>query len=143
MLAATHGLSLFTAYTEPIRSFYANSLGIEPFFMAGVDGQLPESNDYSGDFDLTTTRDLQLSYFWPFSEKIRLSLADSNKEIVYSEETTCSAGINQWRWNLIIEIKPDTTIYPVPEIIFPEPGYYTIVIEGPSGSLRGPVRINR
>ncbi len=141
LLAATHGMSLFTAFTEPIRIYYANSLGKQPFFMASIDGKIPQQNDYNGDWDLTTTRELHLSYNWPKREEIKLSLIDEKKDLVYVENLYSSEGINQWRWNLIIEEKPDNTIYPIPEIIFPEPGYYTIIIEGPSGQIQGPVRI--
>jgi len=141
LLAATHGMSLFTAFTEPIRSYYANSLGEQPFLMAGIDGRLPVQKDYSGDFDLETTRDLQLSFFWPASEEIKILLRDKDQNEIYSEVFVTSTGVNQWSWNLIIEKKADEALYPVPEIIFPKTGYFTIDIEGPSGQIQGPVRI--
>ncbi len=141
LLAATHGMSLFLAHTEPVRSYYANSLSGESFFMTAIDGKLPVQNDYSGDWDLRTTRELQISFFWPEIENVSIGLYKENNESVYREDFLTSKGLNQWSWDLIIESKADKSLYPVPEINFPEAGYYTIVIEGPSGKTKGPVRI--
>ncbi len=141
LLAGTHGMSLFIAFTEPIRTYYANSLARQPFFMTSIDGRIPRQRDYRGDYDLSSTRDLQLSFNWPKKEEIILTLINEKMDSVYVEILYSTEGINQWRWDLIIEKKPDTSIYPVPEIIFPEPGYYSILIEGPSGKIQGPVRI--
>jgi len=142
LLAASHGMSLFSAYIEPIRSYFANSPGEKPFFMAGIDGKLPVQRDFSGDWDMLTVRDLQISFYWPEIESIKISLVGESKERVYSTEIFSTNGINQWKWNLVIDQKPDNTLYPVPEMIFPDPGYYTIEIEGDSGTIQGPVRIH-
>ncbi len=141
LLAATHGMSLFLAHTEAVRTFFANSLDDEPFFMTAIDGRLPLQNDYSGDWNLKTSRKMQISFFWPDIEVVSISLYNEKDESVYKESFPASKGINQWSWNLIIESKLDKSLYPVPEINFPETGYYTIIIEGPSGKTRGPVII--
>ena len=141
ILAATHGMSLFIAHTEPIRTYYANSLRNKPFYMTGIDGRLPKQKDYSGDWDLNTIRNLQISFFWPDTETISISLFNDSDESIYREIFNAKTGINQWDWDLIIEKKEDNTIYPVPEISFPKTGYYSIVIEGPSGTTKGPARI--
>ena len=143
MLAGTHGMSIFLSYTEPIRVYFANSSGEGPYFMTAVDAYLPLENDFSGDFDLSTTGKLSVSFIWPERENLEVGIQDEQGNVVYHEEVRSLKGINNWKWDLIIEKKEDNTLYPVPEIKFPETGYFKIVVKGPSGQINGPVQIKR
>ena len=142
MLAATHGMSIFLAYTEPVRAYFANSSAGGPFFLTATDGYLPSENDYSGDYDLNTSRAIKLSFIWPEREDIEIRIVNESKETVYSEAVTTITGINSWSWNLVLGIKEDKTLYPVTDIDFAETGYYQIHITGPSGQIQGPVKIS-
>ncbi|MCK5820346.1 MAG: hypothetical protein KAH17_00605 [Bacteroidales bacterium] len=141
LLGATHGQGLFYCHIQPLRLFTQSGHPEENQFLGSISGQLPGSRDYNNDWDLNSGQPLVISWFTPKSGSTDISLTDAKGNEVYSITIQGNKGLNQIVWDLIIEIIPDQTNYPLPEIIFPKAGTYSVSIKINSKLILGKIQI--
>lgn len=130
LIAATHGLSMFSCFAAPVRKYY-KSVDPESECLLGVQhGYLPGTKDFPGDWDWS--RNIPASIYWyqPKDGLMSLSVTDSKGKEIYTGRYNATIGLNVWSWNLVLSHKEDPGLYPVPEYKFPVPGTYEISVQG-------------
>jgi photosystem II stability/assembly factor-like uncharacterized protein len=130
LVAATHGLSLFTLFAEPIRRYYGISDSKQECLLGVRPGQLPLKRDFQGDYDWKTSLLTEVYWYQPDKGSMVIILTDSNDKQVFGTRFEAEKGINVWRWNHITSFEEDPGLYPIPDIKFPAPGNYLLTIQG-------------
>jgi photosystem II stability/assembly factor-like uncharacterized protein len=130
LVAATHGLSLFTLFAEPIRHFYQIQDSKQEHLLGVKPGKLPDSNDFTGDYDWNSLSLTEVYWYQPSAGSMVIILTDSSDKQVFGTRFDAVKGINVWRWNQVTGYEEDPGLYPIPEIKFPAPGNYILTIQG-------------
>jgi len=141
LLGASHGQGLFYCHIKPLRLFTQSGHPEEIKFLGSIPGRLPISNDYNKDWNIQSGEALVFSWFTPESGETQISLYDSLNIEVFSTMIQSHKGLNQYVWDMIIDILPDETNYPLPEIIFPKAGSYKVSINTGSQIILGKIQI--
>lgn len=130
LVAATHGQSLFSCYAVPIRKYYKSVDPKVECLLAVQPGYLPGRKDYPGDWDWS--RSIPAAFYWyqPKEGLMSISVTDAKGKELFTGKINATIGLNSWRWDLVLSLKPDTGLYPVPEYKFPAPGTYEITVQG-------------
>ena len=141
LVAATHGLSLFTLFAEPVRRFYKSIAPGEAGFLALKSGKLPAQKDFQGDLNWLTSADSEVYWYQPTAGSMVIILTDQKDKEIFSTRFEAETGINRWSWNHVISFKEDTGLYPMPEIKFPAPGDYLLTIQGQGTIVKADLNI--
>ena len=141
LIAATHGLSLFKVFIEPVRH-YVKTVNPEEFSWLGKEnGYLPHRGDFNGDWQWKREKDLAVYWNQPAEGDLIIEFCNESSQSVFHTEITGQEGFNRWSWNMILSHKPDTGLYPIDSYTFLQPGVYTIKLLGFGTVLTNTIRI--
>jgi len=141
LVAATHGMSLFHCFAEPIRNFFRESDRRDWAFLGSEPGRIPESGDFKGSYRLQTGIPVQLYWYQPDEGAVRIVIEREAGEPVHQAEVMGVEGLNRYTWDIIGEAVQDESLYPMPQYKIPSPGFYQLRIQGRGKTLRTSVRI--
>jgi len=143
LLGASHGQGLFYCHIQPLRAFTQSGQANENQFLGSISGQLPSSNDYKNDWNIKSGHPLVLSWYSRTSDSTLISLSDKNDIEIFSIKIQSKKGLNQYVWDLVMEIISDNTNYPLPKIKFPKAGSYKVSIKTVTQNIQGTIRIEK
>jgi len=86
--------------------------------------------DTSGDMDQTTITKLPISFWIPQKGKVNISIIDQNKKnTIWKMDFMASKGLNQLRWDLIIETQHSDLPYFRRYQNYIKPGIYGLQLQ--------------
>jgi len=141
LVAATHGLSLFTLFAEPVRRYYKLGDTKQEFLLGVKPGKLPDSRDFQGDYDWKSSSLSEVYWYQPEPASMVVILTDANDKQIFGTRFEAVRGINVWKWNHVTSYEQDAGLYPIPEIKFPAPGNYLLTVQGQGMIIKADLKI--
>jgi hypothetical protein len=137
LIAATHGRSIFVMDIRSIRQYFDSSSveDINAFFDIPP-ARLPCFKDFKGDWDLRSRRNAKFIFYLTKGRHIELTVYDASGESLFNKKWKGMKGFNEMEWDLVKEINQGKTIYALPEIMFADPGEYSVLLSGKGVSLK-------
>jgi len=114
LVAGTHGRGIYYLNLNPIhRAFQLNSNEKKGHHLFDIPhAQYPKQMDTSRDMDQSTITKLPISFWVPQKGKVNISIIDqSEKNTIWEMDFMASKGLNQLRWDLVIETQDSDLPY--------------------------------
>ena len=106
MVVGTHGRGIYYLSLDPIHQAFELKINKKnEYYLFDIpDGQLPKQIDTSRDMDQSTVSKLPISFWIPQKEVIKISIVDKRDHIIiWKTDFIANKGLNQLRWDMIIE----------------------------------------
>ena len=106
LVVGTHGRGIYYLSLNPIhQAFQLNTSEKDGYHLFDIpQAQYPKQMDTSKDMDQSTITKLPISFWSPQKEIINISIIDQNKKnTIWEIDFMASMGLNQLRWDLILE----------------------------------------
>ncbi|MBT4785067.1 MAG: hypothetical protein HOO21_06910, partial [Candidatus Marinimicrobia bacterium] len=106
LVVGTHGRGIYYLSLNPIhQAFQLNTSEKDGYHLFDIpQAQYPKLMDTSKDMDQSTLTKLPISFWSPQKEIINISIIDQNKKnTIWEIDFMASMGLNQLRWDLILE----------------------------------------
>jgi len=104
------------------------------------EAQLPKRNDTHRDIEYSTINKTAITYLWNKESVVSIELVEGDK-IIWTKAVSCKSGINQFRWNLVIEETDNQLPYFIHYLKFPDAGEYTIRISDRENKAESKINI--
>lgn len=141
LIAATHGQSLFSCFAAPIRKYFKSVDPKKECLLTVHSGYLPARKDFPGDWDWSRNIPAAIYWYQPIGGLMSVSVTDAKEKEIFKSRLTATIGLNFWEWDLVLSIKDDSGLYPVPEYKFPAPGTYQITVQGQGILIRSSLEV--
>ncbi|MEO2186139.1 MAG: hypothetical protein ABGX30_06140, partial [bacterium] len=132
LVAGTHGRGIYYLSLNPIhQAFQLNTNEKNRYHLFDIPhAQYPKQMDTSGDMDQTTITKLPISFWIPQKGKVNISIIDQNKKnTIWKMDFMASKGLNQLRWDLVIETQNSDLPYFRHYEKYIKPGMYRLQLE--------------
>tara|TARA_Y100001956_G_C4110976_1_gene182431 strand:- start:1212 stop:1718 length:507 start_codon:yes stop_codon:yes gene_type:complete len=106
MVVGTHGRGIYYLSLDPIHQAFELKINKKnEYYLFDIpDGQLPKQIDTSRDMDQSTVSKLPISFWIPQKEVTKISIVDKRDDIIiWKTDFIANKGLNQLRWDMIIE----------------------------------------
>jgi len=106
LVAATHGRGIYYLSLNPIhQAFQLNTNEKNGYHLFDIPhSKYPKQMDTSRDMDQSTISKLPISFWMAQKGKVNISIIDqSKKNTIWEMDFIASKGLNQLRWDLVIE----------------------------------------
>ena len=115
------------AYNETMNMINnSDSIGANHLFEI-PDAILPKRNDPQRDVEYSTMQKVPISFLCEKAGKVTIELLKGER-IVWSTDLAAAKGLNQYRWDLLINRSDNQLPYYIHYLSFPSPGEYSIRI---------------
>jgi photosystem II stability/assembly factor-like uncharacterized protein len=141
LLAATHGQSIFACYASPIRKYFKSADPGKESILGRETGYLPGQKDFPGDLLWNRWMPAALYWYQPREGSMSVAVIDPDDNHVFTGRINGIAGMNVWKWDMLLERKEDNGLYPVAQYKFPAPGTYKVTIQGQGMIIRSDLEI--
>lgn len=132
LVAGTHGRGIYYLNLNPIHQAYKlNTNEKNGYHLFNVpNAQYPKQMDTSKDIDQSTITKLPISFWIPRKEKVNISIINQKGEnTIWEMDFMASEGLNQLRWNLVIETQHSELPYFRNYKKYIQPGIYTLQLK--------------
>ena len=142
LVAGTHGRGIYKMNLKPIQEFAKSHDTIAINYLFDIpDAVLPERNDTHRDIEYSSIQKVPITFLCEKSGMVLISLQDGDKTL-WSREIKVSKGINQYRWDLVINETDNQLPYFIHYLTFPGPGKYTLNIKGEDFSVSKKIKLS-
>lgn len=102
LVAGTHGRGIYKVNLSPFHEAQAAKAGGLQLF-ALPEFRLPKVRDTHKDVDYETLQKTTISYYLNKPAKVTLKIMDKEDKVIWTEKLEGAAGINEFRWNLVLK----------------------------------------
>ena len=132
LVVGTHGRGIYYLSLNPIhQAFQLNTSEKDEYHLFNIpQAQYPKQMDTSKDIDQSTIVKLPISFWSPQKEMINISIIDQNKKnTIWEINFMANMGLNQLRWNLILETQHSDLPYFKGYQKYIQPGTYGLQLQ--------------
>ena len=132
LVAGTHGRGIYYLSLNPIhQAFQLNTNEKNGYHLFDIPhAQYPKQMDTSRDMDQSTITKLPISFWIPQNGKVNISIIDQNeKNTIWEMDFMASKGLNQLRWDLVIETQHSDLPYFRRYQKYIKPGIYGLQLQ--------------
>lgn len=103
LVVATYGRGIFYVNLDPVHQWYSLGLPKDTLILFDIpDGKHPQHRDTHGDVEKTSVTTIPISFLAPENQKIQFQLTDQQSNIIWQKNFDAQKGLNQFRWDMII-----------------------------------------
>jgi photosystem II stability/assembly factor-like uncharacterized protein len=139
LVVATHGKGIFKTNLSPIQKLIQQNLPPNKDYVFEIkDITRPWFNSAGGEVDYRTREKASFSFWLREAKPITLSILDSSGKEIWSTSLKGTAGINEYRWDLVVNKTTNDYPYYVHYDQFIEAGNYTMMMVSGKDHLEEP-----
>jgi photosystem II stability/assembly factor-like uncharacterized protein len=137
LVVATHGRGIYKINLQPIHEMLRQNLATntKDHFFEIKPAPRPWFNSSSGEPDYRTIEKASFSFWLNQSKPVTISIFDESNQEVWKTDLTGTAGLNEYRWDLVVKKQSSDAPYFVHYEVFIEAGIYTVKISSGDHSL--------
>lgn len=138
MIVATHGRGIYKINLGPLHEMMASGFPLRKNTLFTIPMiKRPYVNDTHRDMDYNTAYKVPLTFWSTQEQEAILKVFDEKDTLLWSTRMHAQEGINQLRWNLIVEQQSSDSPYFIHYDKFIEKGSYRVVLEIQDDTLEG------
>jgi len=138
LVVATHGRGIYTFDLNVLYELADLGFPLETDHLFTIpDAQFPKRRDTHGDIDKSTVEKVVFSFWLVEADTVELVILDDSDTVVWSEEIEGQQGLNQFRWDLVVENVDSDTAYFVRYERYLERGGYWVQLKAGDAVLEG------
>ena len=129
LVVGTHGRGLYKTSLKPIQKMVSQSLSTNKDYFFEIDQtKRPWFNSSSGEPDYRTIEKATFSYWLTETKPVTLSIHDKENKEIWKTELNGHTGLNQYRWDLVVNKETSDSPYFVHYNRFIEAGTYVMKV---------------
>ena len=129
LVVATHGRGIYKTSLKAIQKLVQQNIPTNKDYVFEIqDIKRPWFNSAGGEADYRTREKASFSFWLAETKPIILSIHDSSGKEIWSKALEGTAGINDYRWDLVVNKTTSDYPYYVHYDQFIEPGNYTMLL---------------
>ncbi|MEZ5043204.1 MAG: hypothetical protein R2828_25135 [Saprospiraceae bacterium] len=135
LVVATHGRGIYYLNLDPIHQAYQIGLPLSKDHLFPVpDGQSPKRRDTHRDIDESTLSKIPISFWMAEEGMAQFTLWDSADHMVWEYALKAPQGLNQFRWNMLIQEESSDRPYFIHYKRYLVPGQYRLEMKTENGN---------
>jgi hypothetical protein len=135
LIVATHGRGIYKTNLKPLQQLITQKSLTDKDYLAEIEQvSRPWFNSSHGNPDYRTLEKVAFTFWLKEAKEVTLSVRDSASNEVWKTALNGSAGLNQFRWDLIVAKQESDSPYFVHYDKFIESGTYTLWLTTADGS---------
>lgn len=135
LVIATHGRGIYKVNLRPIHEMIGSSTGAPRLFNL-PEFRLPRIRDTHRDPDYETLKKTTISYYLPKAGKVSLSITNKDDLTIWTQEIDGNAGLNEFRWDLILKRAESNQPYFIRYDEFIRVGKYELTLSFEGSNLK-------
>jgi len=125
LIAATHGRGFYKINLKPIQALLSPVFNKQTNYLFEIpESRQPWHNDTHGEPNYRTVRKIPVSFWLINNQEVELELFDEENENIWSFKFQGVAGLNQYRWDMVLKREESDNPYFVHYERFISPGTY-------------------